>query len=219
MTHRTGKTILVIGIIALFTAAAGTAMAWGPGGCGKGGPRGFCRGAGEGGWGQAADLNQDQQNQLRELQRKFVDETAGARASMIAKYDAARALLSASEPDRAALVALADEVQALKRSIMEKRIDFALAAKKISPDLSLPLDARGEGRFHGMGMGAYGAEGAAGCPGFAGCPGATDGPRCGRGWMSSQVLPGTQAQVPGCPGARGCQGAAQGGCPGYTQPN
>ncbi|MFH1152526.1 MAG: periplasmic heavy metal sensor [Pseudomonadota bacterium] len=204
MKKRATQTIIVIGVIALLASVSGTAMAWGPGsGCGKGFNRDFCRNAGPGDGDRWAELDKDQQAQLKDLHQKFIDETADARASIIAKFNAARILMGTSEPDRTKLVTLSNEISELSKTVMEKRIDFALAAKKIAPDFRFPLESRGEGRFHGMGMGDRDKDDICdNCPRARGFKGS------GRNFCQNQG-----AIVPG---AQGCQGVAA-GCPGLSQ--
>jgi len=98
-----------------------------------------------------ADLTQEQQTQLKTLHQKFVDETATQRISMISKQEQIRTLMETSTPDRDQLIALTGEIEDLKKAIMIKRIDFALEAKKIAPELRLPMFFGSMGKFHGQG--------------------------------------------------------------------
>lgn len=198
-TRTTTRIMIIIGIITLTAGAASSAMAWGPGGCCKGAARCAAQSTGDCPGGPLADLSREQQDRLRELRTGLRDDTADARASIVAKYDQIRLLLETSEPDRARIVALADEIGTIRRSILEKRIDFVLAAKKIDPDFRAPLEGRGECILNTMGMGGPEPEGyCAGCPDRFGKRG------LGRGLCLNQDsnLPGCQGylQPQGCPG-------------------
>jgi zinc resistance-associated protein len=208
MKTTTGKTTLTIGVIALILMISGTAMAWGPGGCGKGRGPWF----GEGPGARWSDLSEEQKKQLADVHQKFIDDTAEARVAIISKYEAARVILETSEPDRTKLIALSTEINDLRRTIGEKRIDLALAARKVAPDFRFPFEFIGEGRFNGMGMGAPMMDG--------GCPKMKGGRGSGRTCCQDQDA--SFPVTPGCDragyGPRGCQGAPD-GCPGYPQNN
>ncbi|MCP4761857.1 MAG: periplasmic heavy metal sensor [archaeon] len=112
-------------------------MAWGHG---KGQRMGAgynqdCRGYG--GQGIINDLSKEQRDQLTALRQTFIDETYELRAAKFQKQQEMRMLMETSEPDRAKLGKLSQELTDLQKQVREKKIDFRLAAKKISPELGM----------------------------------------------------------------------------------
>ncbi|ACN17241.1 conserved hypothetical protein [Desulforapulum autotrophicum HRM2] len=134
-------TTLVFAIVGL----SGVAFAWNHGqGHGKKG----CR---AGYNSPMANLTEDQQTQLKTLHQKFIDETAATRAAMRAKKDELRILMQTSAPDGQRLVALANEAGDLQKALMVKRINFALEAKKIAPEINFFAGGKGFGKKGCMG--------------------------------------------------------------------
>ncbi len=101
---------------------------------------------------QWANLTPEQQTQLKALHQKFVDETAPQRVAMVSKREAIRILMETTTPDREQLISLAGELGDLQKALMAKGVDFALEAKKIAPELHLPMIFNGMGKGMGMGM-------------------------------------------------------------------
>jgi len=127
----------------------------------------YMKGAGQN-W---ASLTQEQQSQIKALHQTFVDETASQKASMVSKHDEIRILMEASTPDRDKLIALTGELAELQKAVMTKGIDFALEAKKIAPELRLPMSFRSMGMFQGKG-GFHGQKKRQQrCPQQKACPG------------------------------------------------
>jgi len=143
-------TLTALLIVGFMTASA---FAWGHG-------NGKKRGCGGQGQAMYNNLTDEQKTELRELRQQFVDETYESRAAMMTKHQELRMLMETSSPDKAKLQALSDEVMDLKKAMADKRIDFALKAKEIAPELNLMAFG---GRGGGMGKG-----GNSGCPGFGG---------------------------------------------------
>ncbi len=117
-----------------------------------------------------ASLTQEQQTQIKALRQAFVDATAIQRVSMVSKHEKIRILMETTTPDRDKLVALTGELADVQKTIMVKGIDFALEAKKIAPELRLPMGLhmgmmQGKGKFHGQ------RKGLQNCPQVKGCPG------------------------------------------------
>ncbi|MGD9731015.1 MAG: Spy/CpxP family protein refolding chaperone [Desulfamplus sp.] len=138
-----GKLIgLAVGLVMALIVT--DAFAWD--GCGRRG--GNMRGGfhGQGGIGQEWDaLTDDQKGKLKALHQKFIDETASARAAINAKREEIRILMQTSAPDSAKLHSLVAEWTNMKKQVMDKRIDMDLDAKKIAPEINLPMG------FHGFG--------------------------------------------------------------------
>ena len=125
----------------------------------------MCRGFdnGQGPW---ADLTDEQKTQLQDLHQEFVDDTAETRITMGSKHAEMRILMQTSSPNEDRLSELITEIGDLKKSMMEKRIKFALEAKKLAPEVNFPAGCRGFGKRGCMkGMGGYGqgANQGAGC--------------------------------------------------------
>jgi len=116
-------------------------------------------------------LTEEQQTQIKALHQTFVDETASQRASMISKQEEIRIFMETSTPDRDKLIALTGELADLQKAVMTKGIDFTLEAKKIAPDLRLPMFFRSMGMFQGKG-GFHGQKKRQKrCPQQKACPG------------------------------------------------
>ncbi len=143
------KTFIIITSLAAIALVAGTGFAWGPGGGGS-----TAAGYGSGwncpGYGRQAgfnDLSRDQRNQLQALRQKFIDDTYELRSERFARQQEIRMLMQTSNPDAARLNKLSAEMNDLQKQIMDKRIEFVLAAKKIAPELAM-----GPGMGYGRGM-------------------------------------------------------------------
>jgi len=98
-----------------------------------------------------ASLTEEQQTQLKALHQKFVDDTANQRASMVSKQEEIRILMETSAPDRDKLITLSAGLADEQKAVMAKGIDLALEAKKIAPELRLPMFFRSMGIFPGKG--------------------------------------------------------------------
>lgn len=143
------KTKATISLILIVSLITGTAYAWGQG---KG--RKFGRGfAGEDcpRYGQQieSNLTQEQQDQLADLRQQFIDDTYPIRSEKIAKAQDMKMLMQTSNPDRAKLIQLSDEIFNLDKKLRDRQIDFQLEVKKIAPELS---SGRGLGFGKGPGM-------------------------------------------------------------------
>ena len=115
------------------------------------------------------NLTDEQQKQLRELHQKFIDDTYEMRAEMITLDQQIRMYMETSNPDPAKLKAMVTEKADLAKDLAVKSLEFALDARKISPE-STPFSPvppgiwikympMGMGRgFGGHGMG-YGPQG------------------------------------------------------------
>ena len=123
-------------------------------GNGGGSKRGNCGGQG---YAATANLSQEQQTELNTLQQKFIDETYETRSAMVNKHQEIRLLMETSNPDKAELKSLSNELLDLKKAVEDKRIDFVLEAKKIAPELR--MSSFGHHRGNGFGKGGYGHSG------------------------------------------------------------
>ncbi len=137
------KSIIIVSSVVFIALFTGSVFAFGPGMGMKGGG---CRGFG----GQEAfnDLSKEQKDEFTTLRQKFIDETYELRASKQQKHQEMRMLMETSTPDRAKLSKLSGDILDIEKKLSEKRIDFQLSAKKISPDLAL---GSGFGGGHGRG--------------------------------------------------------------------
>ncbi len=164
------KSIIIISSLLIVALVSGSAFAWGQGKC-QGRGQGMGYGDNQdcprnGGQGDFNDLSKDQRDALSALRQGFIDETYELRSAKFAKRQEMRMLMETSEPDRAKLGKLSQELTDLQKQIRDKRIDFMLAAKKVSPELGMGKGF-GQGRGEGSGRGDQG-----GCQGQG----------YGRGW-------------------------------------
>lgn len=157
--------IIVAALIFAIVGMSGTAFSWNHGqgqGHGHGYGKGMCPGFdnAQGPW---ADLTDEQKTQLQELHQKFIDDTAETRTTMEAKHAEMRILMQTSSPDKEKLSQLITEIGDLKKTMMEKRMNFALEAKEIAPEVNFPAGCRGFGKRGGMGCYRQGTKQVPGC--------------------------------------------------------
>ncbi len=149
------QTLITIAVVFTMLVFAGSAFS-GNYGCGKRDRSKFCQGDvmnkgfgygfGKGFAYEWAKLSDDQKKQINSLHQKFIDDTATQRAAKTAKHEEIKILMETSSPDRDRLILLSGELGDLKKELMVKRIDFALEAKKIAPELNISMG------FHKFGM-------------------------------------------------------------------
>ena len=101
------------------------------------------------------NLTDEQQQQLRDLHQKFIDDTYKMRADIMNLDQQIRMYMETSNPDPAKLKSMVMEKADLTKDLDVKRLEFALDAGKISPELKCMAMGRG---FGGLGMG-YGPRG------------------------------------------------------------
>jgi len=100
------------------------------------------------------NLTEGQRTQLEQLDRKFYDETADPRNEIWTKSAELNTLLNSSNPDSEKVRALQKELSDLRAKLDEKRLNYALEARKIRPE---PRFGRGYGRGnYGHHMGGFG---------------------------------------------------------------
>lgn len=135
------KSIIIMGSLLLVALVAGSVFAWGHG---KSRGMGFsynqsCQGyGGQSGWNE---LSQEQRDKLTVLRQKFIDDTYEFRSAKFQKHQEIRLLMETSEPDRAKLSKLSEELSNLQKQVRDKQIDFQLAAKKIAPEFIMGAGA------------------------------------------------------------------------------
>lgn len=151
---------------------------------------------------QLLDLTADQQAALAELRDAHQAEVAVFHEQVRTASDRLRALWRANNPDRAAILALTQQVNTAKLALQLKRVDHLFAVRQIlSPDQfqrfldhtgpRRALDGRrgrrgggpgmvpgGRGRGDGQGYGGrgYGGRGYGACDGTGPCTWGTDAP-------------------------------------------
>ncbi len=141
------KLISLLSMLIVISLAAGAAFAGGPG-YGKNRGLGYHTGySGCDGWGSGINLTQEQKDQLTALRQKFIDDTYASRSTKLEKKQQIRLLMETSNPDRAKLIRLSNDILELDKKITEKKIDYRLAVKKIAPELSR-MKGFGSGRHH-----------------------------------------------------------------------
>jgi len=100
------------------------------------------------------NLTEEQRTQLEQLDRKFYDETANLRNEIWTKSAQLNTLLNSSNPDSEKVRAFQKELSDLRAKLDEKRLNYALEARKIRPE---PRFGRGYGRGnYGHHMRGYG---------------------------------------------------------------
>jgi zinc resistance-associated protein len=131
--------IKIMGVALLVTAIAIPVWA--------GGERGMVRGKGMRGFGGGefpqSNLTPEQQTQMRELHKKYLDEISEMRNEMMKKSIDLNSALNGSKPDAKKAKAIQKEISDLRAKLAQARIDYIIEAKKINPDA----------RFGGPGMG------------------------------------------------------------------
>ncbi len=153
------KAIIIISSLVMVTLVSGNVFAWGSG-KGRGMGSGYNQDCPQYG-GQPAfnDLSKEQRDNLTALRQTFIDETYEQRSAKFQKQQEMRMLMETSEPDRAKLDKLSQEITDLQKQVRDKQIDFQLAAKKISPELGM---GKGYGQGHGKGSKRGGQRGCQG---------------------------------------------------------
>lgn len=149
------KTITIISALVFITFMGGTVFAWGPG-MGRGGMQQDCQWA-AGGQNRGDNLTQEQKDAFSALRQKFIDDTYELRAAKFQKHAEMKLLLETSAPDKDKLSALSQEILDIQKQLRDKRIDFVLDAKKISPELGMGMGScGGMGSCMGAGKGYHG---------------------------------------------------------------
>ncbi len=144
------KRTMTIGAVMLLAATlAVPVLAQGPGrGGGKSG-----HGPGstwnQPGPGSGSGLSEDQQARVDALRQKHYEETAPVRNKLQAKRAELRALMLAETVDRDRVKALNEEINALRASLSEERIELAMEIGEIDPN------ARFAGRSGRKGYGRH----------------------------------------------------------------
>lgn len=95
-------------------------------------------------------LNQEQRTQLNDLRQNFYNETALLRNEIQTKSEELDILMNSANPDSGKVKVLQKELNALHANIPNKRLDFALEARKIDPDARLFDDGFGKGHHRKM---------------------------------------------------------------------
>ena len=141
------KSFTIISTLLIISLLAGAAFAWGPGKgrrSGNGDTNACYNCPGQTGQAGTSDLTKEQTDQLTVLRQKLIDNTYAEKSAKMAKTQEIRLLMQTSNPDRAKLSQLSNDVLELDKQIMDKQIDHQLEVKKIAPQLS---------GFRGMGFG------------------------------------------------------------------
>jgi Spy/CpxP family protein refolding chaperone len=141
------KRIIVIGLIAVMVIGASYASAQGPGpGPGPGRMEQANRGPQN-----RLNLAPDQKAKLQELRRKFNDETAQLRGSLLTKRLELRSLWTNPKADSKSILQKESELKDLQNQFRDKSFQMRLEARNIlTPE---QLDQIGKGRGAGPGFG------------------------------------------------------------------
>ncbi|NDY71040.1 hypothetical protein DO021_05695 [Desulfobacter hydrogenophilus] len=108
------------------------------------------------------NLTDEQQKQLSDLHQKFVDDTYETRTGIMNLDQQIRMYMETSDPNPGKLKAMVIKKADLAKDLAVKRLDFALDARKISPELKYMGMGKEFGRhgkgyghgYHGVGKGA-----------------------------------------------------------------
>ena len=146
------KSLLTLTTLLVMAMFASSVLAWGPGDgrrmSGNADGRGYCQKAG--GFAGMANLSKEQQDQLRALHQKFIDDTYELRSTKFQKRTEIRMLMETSNPDRTKLLKLYDDMASIEKQLRVKRVDLQLASKKIAPELGSGFGfGPKSGRHHG----------------------------------------------------------------------
>ncbi|MCP4021336.1 MAG: periplasmic heavy metal sensor [Desulfobacteraceae bacterium] len=158
------KTVILISSFLAVVLISGSVMAWGGGHRGSQRGMGYgynedCQGQGKG-RGAWQDLSESQREQLKTLKQQFIDNTYEIRQAMFQNRQEMRMLMETSDPDKAKLSGISNQIADLEKQIRDKRIDFMLEAKKIAPELHM-MTGRGFGgkrAFKNKGFGGGGCS-------------------------------------------------------------
>ncbi|MFC1862540.1 Spy/CpxP family protein refolding chaperone [Thermodesulfobacteriota bacterium] len=147
------RLIIVLGSLLLVAALAAPALSWGPrrgGGNSKGNWGGGYSGPEQSSRGYV-ELTEEQRTKLTELDKKFFDETNKTRNDLFAKSAELNTELNTDNPDLAKAKAIQNEISGLRAALDEKRMDYELEVRKITPDNQY---SRGYGSGYGRGGGS-----------------------------------------------------------------
>lgn len=155
----------IIGIVLLIGVTAAPLMAHGPGW--ERGDRGrYERGGGPENYpfpGSGYErLTDEQRAKLDTLYKQFYEEAMPLRDDFRAKRNELSAVLNAAEPDANKAKALQKEISDIQAKLAEKRVELAVEARKINPDIRFgrgyghPMRDYGHGKGRGWHRGNYG---------------------------------------------------------------
>ena len=104
---------------------------------------------------QGPKLTEEQQTKLKNLRQEFIDDTYEMRAGVMTLNQQIRMYMETSNPDTAKLKSMVIEKADLEKDLAVRRMEFALDAGKIAPELkNCPMGFMGMGRGPGgPGMG------------------------------------------------------------------
>ena len=105
----------------------------------------------ERGYGSPSDA---ERSKLKELDRKYYEETEGIRNQILKKSEEFSALLDSPNPGQEKVKALQREISDLRAKLDQKKLDYELEARKIVPDYRFDS---GYGREYGRGNWGRGA--------------------------------------------------------------
>lgn len=167
--------VIALGLVVMIVLGAAYVYAFGPGHGprGKGGP----------GWeagepGKASTLTPEQRTKFQELRKKFIDETAKLRGSLLTKRLELQSLWTNPKADSKAIVDKEKELRDLQNQMKDKAVQFKLEARQsLTPE---QIAGFGPGRGMGPGSGRGPMKGRGMGPDFG------QGPMRGRGMGPGQ---------------------------------
>jgi Spy/CpxP family protein refolding chaperone len=140
------KTIVALGLLAVLLFGVTYVFAQNPGHGHRGGPP--QEGWGPGKW---SSLTPEQKTKAQELHRKFNEETAQLRGSILTKRLELQSLWTNPKADSKTIMDKEKEVRDLQNQMKDKMIQFKLEARKfLTPE---QIQESGQGRGRGFGRG------------------------------------------------------------------
>jgi len=164
---KTGKILMLLGIVTIFAIAATSFAGWGSGhrgygyhmGPGYGMHRGWADGPrGYGGQGYQSDLSEEDMARLDKERQAFFEATSDLREKLYQKELELRSELAKPEPDAQKAAGLQKDISGLESELDQKRLEQRIKMRKEFPRSG--FEGYGYGpRGRGMGRGMYGGGG------------------------------------------------------------
>ena len=156
--NKTGKILMVVGIVAVLAIAATSFAGWGRGG-GRGGncwgpgagygPRGY------GAQGYQSNLSEEELAKLNQERQAYFEATSDLREKLYQKELQLRSELAKPEPDAKIAAGLQKDISGLESELDQKRLEHRINMRKEFPRGGYQGYGYGP-RGRGMGRGMYG---------------------------------------------------------------
>lgn len=157
------KTMIALGLVAVMVLSISYAFAQGPG---FGQRHGMMYGQEQWGPTKASPLTPEQKTKFQELRRKFIEETAQLRGSILTKILELKSLWTNPTADPKAIVDKEKELRDLQNQMRDKAVQNRLEARKLLTPEQIATLGQGRGMGPGFGRGhmkGYGQGMGRGC--------------------------------------------------------